>query len=198
MRRSARRASGERMTSEAHVKRAARIVLGGGVVAYPTEAVYGLGCLPDDRDAVERILSIKGRAWRKGLLLIGADLRQLTRFAVLDGSPCLDEILGSWPGPHTWVLPATAAAPAWITGGRDSIAVRLTAHPLASALCARAGSALVSTSANFSRRPPTKRVLDVRRALGAEVDYILPGAVGDLLQPTPIRDGRDGSILRSG
>ncbi|MBN1241046.1 MAG: L-threonylcarbamoyladenylate synthase [Gammaproteobacteria bacterium] len=186
------------MTARLHVERAARIVLAGGVVAYPTEAVFGLGCLPEDRAAVERILAIKGRSWRKGLLLIGSDLEQLTRFAILDGSPCREEILQSWPGPNTWVLRATPAAPDWITGGRDSVGVRLTAHPIARALCARVGSALVSTSANFSRRRPATRALGVRRALGTGVDYVLPGAVGDLPTPTRIRDGRSGRTLRPG
>lgn len=185
------------MTTKLHVERAAREILAGGVVAYPTEAVFGLGCLPEDRSAVERILAIKRRSWRKGLLLIGADIEHLTRFAVLEGSPCLAEILAGWPGPHTWILPATKAAPSWITGGGDGIGVRLTAHPVARALCERVGGALVSTSANVSRRPPIRHALGVRRALGAELDYVLPGAVGELARPTPIRDGRSGAVLRS-
>lgn len=186
------------MTSRLHIARAARTVRAGGVVAYPTEAVFGLGCLPEERAAVDRILDLKGRSWRKGLLLIGASLEQLQRFAVLEASPCLLEILQSWPGPSTWVLPATAAAPPWITGGRDSIAVRFTAHPVAQALCRCVGSALVSTSANVTRRRPATRTLGVRRALGRRVDYVLPGEVGDLPGPTPIRDGRSGKILRPG
>src|SRR5690606_11733960 len=185
------------MTSDLHVRRAARVVRSGGLVAYPTEAVVGIGCLPRHRPAVERLLPIKQRSWRKGLLLIGADLAQLTRYAVLDGSPYLDEILAGWPGPYAWVLPATPAAPPWITGGRDSIAVRLTEHPVARALCSAAAPALVSTRANVSRRPPARHALGVRRALGARVDYVLPGAVGDLAKPTPIRDGRTGGTVRA-
>lgn len=185
------------MPSELHVSRAARSILAGGVVAYPTESVYGLGCLPESRTAVERVLAIKRRSWRKGLLLIGAELEHLERYAELSESPYLSEILSSWPGPYTWVLPATAATPSWITGGRRSVAVRLTDHPVAGALCARVGGALVSTSANLSRHPPPKSLLRVRRDLGDSLDYVLPGPLGDLPRPTVIRDGRTGRVLRA-
>jgi L-threonylcarbamoyladenylate synthase len=180
-----------------HVSRAARVVLAGGVIAYPTEAVFGLGCLPENRAAVERVLAIKRRSWRKGLLLIGAELAQLERFAVLPPEPRLSEVLASWPGPVTWVLPARPHAPSWITGGRDSVAVRLTDHALARDLCLGIGRALISTSANVSRRPPLRDVRVLRRELGAKVDYVLAGALGGLAKPTVIKDGRTGKILRS-
>ncbi|HEX7079792.1 MAG TPA: L-threonylcarbamoyladenylate synthase [Gammaproteobacteria bacterium] len=178
------------------VKRAARCVRAGGVVAYPTEAVYGIGCLPDDAEAVRRVLRIKRRSWRKGVLLVGANVEQLARYAVIDASPHLEEILASWPGPHTWVLPARRRTPAWITGGRRTVAVRLTAHSISRALCCRAGSALVSTSANRSGRPPLRSALAVRRALGAELDDVLDGPLGGLSSPTTIRDGMTGRVLR--
>ena len=180
-----------------HVSRAARVVLAGGVIAYPTEAVFGLGCLPENHDAVERVLAIKRRSWRKGLLLIGAELAQLERFVVLPTEPRLSEILASWPGPVTWVLPALPHVPTWISGGRDSVAVRLTDHPLARELCAATGHALVSTSANVSRRSPLRDVRVLRRELGTKVDYVLAGALGGLAKPTVIKDGRTGEILRA-
>lgn len=186
------------MTSRVHVARAARVVLAGGVIAYPTEAVFGLGCLPGNRAAVERVLAIKRRSWRKGLLLIGAELAQLEPFVVLPSEPRLGAILASWPGPVTWVLQARPHVPSWISGGRDSVAVRLTDHPLARELCAAARSALVSTSANVSRRPPLRDLRVLRRELGREVDYVLAGALGGLARPTVIKDGRTGKILRSG
>jgi L-threonylcarbamoyladenylate synthase len=94
------------------------------------------------------------------------------------------------------VLPARPRAPSWISGGRDSVAVRLTGHPLARALCAAAGHALVSTSANVSRRPPLRDLRVLRRELGLEVDYVLAGALGGLSKPTVIKDGRSGETLR--
>ena len=177
-------------------ERAARCVARGGVVAYPTEAVFGLGCLADAPAAVARILAIKRRSWRKGVLLIGASLEQIDRWAVLEASPLLDVILAGWPGPHTWVLPARPRTPACVTGGRPSVAVRVTAHPVAAALCLRAGSALVSTSANAAGRPPLRQATAVRRSLGRVLDEVLAGPIGELAAPTPIRDGMTGRALR--
>jgi L-threonylcarbamoyladenylate synthase len=178
------------------LRHAARIVRGGGVIAYPTEAVFGLGCLPRERRAVMRVLAIKRRSWRKGLILIGANLAQLERYVVLPPEPRRSDVLVSWPGPSTWVLDARPDAPRWITGGRASVAVRVTAHPLARELCNAVGDALVSTSANMSRRPPHRRLLRLRTDLGRQLDYILAGPLGGLAAPTTIRDGRSGKTLR--
>jgi L-threonylcarbamoyladenylate synthase len=184
------------VTSRLRVGRAAQIVRSGGVIAYPTEAVFGLGCLPRNRRAVLRLLAIKRRSWRKGLILIGADLAQLERYVILPPEPQRSRVLATWPGPHTWVLEAQPDAPRWITGGRASMAVRMTAHPLAAALCRAVGEALVSTSANVTRRPPHRRLLHLRRDLGRRIDFVLAGPLGDLAAPTPIRDGRSGRALR--
>jgi L-threonylcarbamoyladenylate synthase len=184
------------VTSRFRLACAARVVRGGGVVAYPTEAVFGLGCLPRDAHAVGRILAIKRRSSGKGLILIGADFAQLERYAVLPPEPRRSEVLASWPGPNTWVLDARADTPRWITGAHASVAVRVTAHPLAAALCRAVGDALVSTSANLSRRQPHRSLLKLRRDLGRRVDYVLAGPLGGLAQPTVIRDARSGRTLR--
>ena len=184
------------MTTRLRVARAARIVRSGGVIAYPTEAVYGLGCLPRDARAVRRLLAIKRRSFRKGLILIGADFAQLARYVVLPPEPRRSEVLASWPGPHTWVLDARGDVPHWITGVQRSVAVRVTAHPLAAALCRAVGEALVSTSANVSRRPPHRSLLKLRRDLGRRVDYVLAGPLGGLARPTVIRDARSGRFVR--
>jgi L-threonylcarbamoyladenylate synthase len=96
------------------------------------------------------------------------------------------------------VLPARRGVPALLTGGRTTLAVRVTDHALARRLCERARSALVSTSANRSRHPPLRTALAVRRALGRELDFVLAGPLGGLRGPTPIRDGRTGAYLRHG
>ncbi len=176
--------------------KAARILLRGGLIAYPTEAVYGLGCLPGERAAVERLLDAKVRSWEKGLTLIAAHLEQLEPLIVLPEGSHAEAVLDSWPGPVTWVLNARRGVPAWLSGGRGTLAVRVTGHPLARALCERTSSPLISTSANRSGRPPLRRGLHVRREFGALVDYVLAGELGELAQPTMIRDGRTGVVLR--
>lgn len=175
---------------------AARALANGGVVAYPTEGVYGLGCLPSDIAAITRILRIKRRSWRKGLALIGASIEQVEALVDLPNDGLREEILSSWPGPMTWSLPARPGVPRLLTGGRPTLAVRVTAHALAAALCERAGSALVSTSANRSGQAPLTTALAVRRTLGAELDFVLGGALGGLDGPTAIRDGITGAYLR--
>ncbi len=178
------------------LERAARTLAAGGLIAYPTEAVYGLGCLPDERRAVERLLRIKRRSWRKGLILIAADIAQLEPLIVLPEGRLREEILASWPGPVTWLLPARRGVPAFLSGGRRTLAVRVTAHPLARQLCTRLAGPIVSTSANRSGRRPLKRALHVRRELGRELDDLLVGPLGSLQRPTTLRDGQTGRTLR--
>jgi L-threonylcarbamoyladenylate synthase len=158
--------------------------------------VYGIGCLPLERDAVLRVLAIKERSWRKGLLLIAASVQQLERYVELPAEPQRSAVLASWPGPATWVLAARAGVPEWLTGGRPTLGVRVTDHALARALCERVGEPLVSTSANISKRPPLKSALLVRRLLGRRLDDVLVGPLGGLAKPTQIRDGATGRVLR--
>ena len=179
------------------LRRAREAILGGGVIAYPTEAVFGFGCDPLNARAVARILAIKQRDAAKGFILIAADISQLEPFMQLDAAMHA-ALLKSWPGPVTWVVPASAGVPEWLSGGRDTLAVRVTAHPVARALCEATGLALVSTSANLSGHPPLRSPLAVRRLLGKHVDYVVPGAVGGLKKPTEIRDARTGKVLRAG
>ena len=183
--------------SRIHLETAARVLHRGGLIAYPTEAVYGLGCLPWERRAVERLLDAKDRSWRKGLSLIAANLEQLKSLVDLPSGPLAEELRLSWPGPVTWVLSARTGIPFWLTGGRDTLAVRVTGHSLAHRLCETAASPLISTSANRSGRPPLRRALHVRREFGSLVDYVLTGELGGLDNPTMIRDGRTGAVLRA-
>ncbi len=168
----------------------------GGVVAYPTEAVYGLGCDPWNENAVRRILAMKQRPEAKGLILIAASLEQLTPFVSLLEPERMEVILATWPGPHTWLLPARPQTPAWLRGAHGTLAVRVTAHPLAAALCRAAGLALVSTSANRAGRHPARTALEVRLRLGKAPDYLLNGTCGGRSQCSSSRDGRSGLLLR--
>jgi len=168
----------------------------GGVIAYPTEAVFGLGCLPHDHDALQRIVHIKRRAASKGLILVAASVEQAMRYVEPLDDERMRAVRASWPGPWTWVLPARAGVDPLITGGRASVAVRVTAHPVAASLCRAVDAALVSTSANRSARPPARTALAVRRAFGRQVDAVVPGRVGNAAAPSTIRDGATGRILR--
>ena len=185
------------VVSRIHLEEAARILHRGGLIAYPTEAVYGLGCLPWERRAVERLLEVKNRSWRKGLSLIAASLEQLEPLVEFPTGALAEELRLSWPGPFTWVLNARPGIPYWLTGGRDTLAVRVTGHALSRRLCEAAASPLISTSANRSGRPPLRRILHVRREFGAGVDYVLAGELGGPGNPTMIRDGLTGAVLRT-
>ena len=178
------------------LRQAARALRAGGIVAYPTEAVFGLGCDPLDPVATERLLELKGRAVHKGLILVGADYRQLAPFVTEPDADRMRRVTGSWPGPHTWVFDAAADAPWWITGGRNTLAVRVTAHPVAAALCRAFGGAIVSTSANRAGMAPARSPLALRRQLPRGIDLILHGGLGGLHQPTTIQDARTGATIR--
>jgi L-threonylcarbamoyladenylate synthase len=168
----------------------------GGVIAYPTEAVYGLGCDPRNQAAFSRLLALKGRPEAKGVILIAADEAQLTPYMAPLPDAILARLRRSWPGPVTWIVPAAVGTPAWLTGGRDTIAVRVTAHPPAAALCRAFGGALVSTSANRSDQPPARTKAELQRIFGDALDMIVPGPLGGLTQPTRICDARTGAIIR--
>ena len=174
----------------------ARTVQSGGVVAYPTEAVYGLGCDPRNELAARRLLALKDRPMHKGLILIAADFAQLAPFLQPLSPADQARLAVTWPGPYTWLIPARPDTPRWLRGRHDTLAVRVTAHPLAAALCRACGHALVSTSANFSGRPPARTALAVRRQLGRTIDALLVGPTGGAAQPTEIRDLRSGQRVR--
>jgi L-threonylcarbamoyladenylate synthase len=139
-------------------------------------------------------LRIKRRPVQKGLILIAAGVEQLAPY--VDDIPAA--VLATWPGPHTWLLQPRNGVPGWITGHHPRIAVRVTAHKQAAALCKTVGMAIVSTSANRAGGEPTRRFRDTVRRFKGEVDYILPGRVGDAPAPTPIRDAITGELIRPG
>jgi L-threonylcarbamoyladenylate synthase len=181
-----------------HLRQAARIIHNGGVIAYPTEAVYGLGCDPLNAKAVLHLLALKRRSIDKGLVLIASDRDQLKPFIAPLDSNQIDTLDASWPGPVTWLVPANPNTPQWLKGNHNTIAVRVTAHSLAAALCRELGHALVSTSANLSGTRPARNPLQVHRYFDQQLDGILNGPLGKLAKPTPIQDLCTGRIVRSG
>jgi L-threonylcarbamoyladenylate synthase len=183
------------MASEWQVHRVARLVRAGGVIAYPTEAVWGLGCDPWNAVAVERLLALKGRDPGKGLILVAAALEQFD--FLLDELPerWLDRLASTWPGPHTWLVPHRQRLPAWITGAHETVALRVSDHPLVRRLCEACGP-LVSTSANPAGRPPARSRLRVQQYFAGQLDGVLCGALGGRRNPSTIRDLATAAVVR--
>lgn len=184
------------MPTRLHPDLASRALANAGVVAYPTEAVWGLGCEPLNRHAFARLATLKNRPLNKGVILIASEFAQLESYLASLPKAKLKPALDSWPGPNTWLMPVAAWVPEYLTGGRDTLAVRVTAHPVAATLCRAYGGPIVSTSANISGRPPARSALQVRRMFGSRLDYLLPGETGGLARPTVIRDVVSGEVLR--
>ncbi len=178
---------------------AAALMHRGGVLAYPTEAVFGLGCDPHNVGAFERLFALKQRPPTQGVLLIAADFAQVERYIALDQVPddIMRQVQASWPGPNTWIFPRSPAVPAWIAGAHSGIALRVTAHPPAAALSRAFGGALVSTSANPHGQPPARAAAAVEAFFGQSLDGLLDAPLGGQASPTVIRDALSGTIVRS-
>jgi L-threonylcarbamoyladenylate synthase len=173
-----------------------RALRGGGVIAYPTEAVFGIGCEPLNPEAVRRVLRLKARSWTKGLILVAADFWQLEPYLAPVPPALAERALGTWPGAVTWLWPATPRVPVWVRGCHRQVAVRISAHPLVRALCLAYGGALISTSANHAGAPPARDALSARARFGAGLDALLPGTVGGALRPSEIRDLCSAQVMR--
>ncbi|MBA4502936.1 L-threonylcarbamoyladenylate synthase [Marinobacterium marinum] len=180
------------------LKEAVRCIKGGGIIAYPTEAVWGLGCDPYNRQAVQRLLDLKRRPEHKGLILVAADEAQIAPLlAPLSRKQrqCLSE---TWPGPNTWLLPdPQGLIPHWVKGCHSQVAVRISAHPLVQALCRAYGGPLISTSANRSTSDPARSKLKVSAYFGSSLDFILPGELGGSDKPSVIRNIIDMKTIRA-
>jgi len=179
-----------------HIREAVRQLAAGGVIAYPTETVYGLGCDPFNAAAVLRLLDLKQRNIKQGVILIASDFAQLEPLLLPLSAAVRNRIMGTWPVPVTWTLPCLPETPVWLRGRHESLAVRVTSHPLAHALCVSWNGPLVSTSANRHGKPPATSAHGVRMAFDAGLDYILHGPLYGTGIPSEIRDGITGRVLR--
>lgn len=178
------------------MKLVAQRILAGDVIAYPTEGVWGLGCLPENEEAVARILALKQRSWEQGLILAAASIEQFDDY--LEGITAEERstLESAWPGPVTFVVPDNGTAPLWIRGKHDSVALRVSAHPVVSAICNQLGGPIVSTSANPSNRAPATSPLRLRQYFPEGVDYVVPGELGGAAGASEIRLLRTGEIIR--
>ena len=177
------------------IARAADVLLRGGVIAYPTEGVFGLGCLPDHPLALFRLLNIKQRDAAKGLILIAARAEQFDGYIDLPDGMALPEPDPTYP--VTWIVPPAAGINPVLSGEHGTLAVRLTTNPVARALCEAVDAPLVSTSANLSGKPTARNRYVLRRQFAGVVDYIVPGDCGPASGPSEIRDMKSGKVLRA-
>ena len=169
-----------------------------GVIAYPTEAVWGLGCDPFSYSAVAKILHLKRRPEHKGLILIACDWRQLAPYTQGLTSAQLARLQQTQSKPVTWLIPHNGSAPEWIVGDHDTLAVRVTGHPVAASLCELFDGPIVSTSANPQGLPEATNALKVRGYFGRNLDAITSGTTGSASAPSEIRHLLNGKVIRKG
>lgn len=180
------------------IRRAVDYIQQGGVIAYPTEAVWGLGCDPYDEAAVRKLLALKKRPVEKGLILVASEVDQVEPLLQNLSSEQRQRVIDSWPGPNTWLLPdPEGLIPEWIKGDHSSVAVRVSDHPLVCALCDRFGGLLVSTSANPAACEPALTKTKVNAYFGQRLDFVLAGELGGRKSPSVIRDAVSLDTLRS-
>lgn len=178
------------------IEHATEVLIAGGVIAYPTEYCFGLGCDPRNNAAVEKLLAIKRRKAEQGVILIAANLEQVGLYADLAALPKLEHVTSSWPGPNTWLLPALSSVPSNIRGRHTSVAMRIPAHQCCLDLLISYGHPIVSTSANRSGEKEHLSADSVRRDIGVECDFIIDAPVGGALRASVIRDALTGKTLR--
>ena len=179
------------------IPQAIGILKQGGVIAYPTEAIFGLGCDPDNDQAIQQILDLKLRPADKGLIIIASEVTQLKAYVDKLTDQQWQQAIITWPGPITWLMPAHPSVSNMLTGKHDTIAVRVTQHPIAKALCEQYGKPIVSTSANKSNEQPALSAKDVYDQFDGLVNCIVDGEVDTQSTPSEIRDLLSNKVIRS-
>lgn len=168
----------------------------GGLIAYPTEYCYGLGCNPRNRRAVQKLLKLKQRPQHKGLILIAGKFRQIAPYLQTLNANEQDILRRDGAQAITYLMPAKPNVPRWLRGAHATLAVRITAHAQAAALCNALNMALVSTSANYSGYHPARTAKQCHKLFGSKV-LVLPGKVGQRKKSSTIRAWASGKIIRN-
>jgi len=174
-----------------------RILFHEGVIAYPTEGVWGLGCLPASLSAITRILAIKQRSWEQGLILVASSVDQFLPY--LEGLPAKCRVTLDTPAPEpvTYLVPDNGFCPLWIKGRHSTVALRVSTHPIVKRICQGVNSPIVSTSANPSGRLPAKTSLQVRRYFSQSIDLIVPGDLGGSKGASEVRNLLTNEVVRA-
>lgn len=175
---------------------AIEILKSGGLIAYPTEGVFGIGCDPQNENALARVIAIKQRDAAKGLILVADQLAHLDTFVQPFTVDEQKRIAPTWPGPVTWVVRARTGVSSLLTGGRNTLAVRVSDHPVVQAICNGFGGAIVSTSANLSGQSECLSAAQTRTELGNKIDLVVDAAIGNHKGASSIRDAATGKLLR--
>lgn len=178
------------------IQQAMQTIQSGGLLVYPTEAVFGIGCDYRNEAAVMRLLEAKKRDVAKGLILVASHIQHILPLIKFSDQNDLARALKTWPGHHTWVFEATSSVPSWITGMHGSVAVRVSAHPHVKALCDGLNQAIVSTSANRSGFDAATTVEQAEKQLGGVVDCYWDQPLGSNKAPSSIRLASTGEVLR--
>lgn len=169
----------------------------GAVIAYPTEGVWGLGCLPEYEASVKRILQLKNRSWKHGLILVGSDIDMLLPYAANLSDREMKILRSSWPGAVTFLVQKSSQVTGLVSGDSDKVALRVSDHAVVSGLCRYVGGPIISTSANLSGRPAATSQLRLRQYFPRGIDYIFPGELGGNEGASEIRDLHTGEVLRA-
>ena len=183
------------------IEEAVKVLHQGGVIAYPTEAVYGLGCDPENILAIKKILALKQRDKEKGLILVAASFEQLQPYLQTLEKNIEEKIHASWlkPGsvPVTWLVPAKKDVSEYLKGQFDTLAVRVSHHPVVKKLCTRFEGAIVSTSANIASQEAARTAAEVKAIFNEKLDLIIEGETDVNLRPSEIRDALTDQVIRS-
>jgi L-threonylcarbamoyladenylate synthase len=179
------------------ISKAVDVLKAGGIIAYPTEGVWGIGCDPWNKTAFDKILTLKKRSIEKGVILIAGHTTQVEPLLAQLKASQKATLYATWPGPYTWIIPCEEnTIPKWISGNYHTVALRVSDHPIVQALCQQMGSPIVSTSANITDEPPAQTEQEVRAYFKDGIDFILPGQLGGRTSPSFIYDAQTGERLR--
>ncbi|TBR41553.1 tRNA threonylcarbamoyladenosine biosynthesis protein RimN [Marinomonas agarivorans] len=174
----------------------ADVLRNGGIIAYPTEAVWGLGCDPFNEEAVKKLLTLKSRPIEKGMILVAGTAQQLQPWCAELPDELAQKLLTPCQSPTTWLVEDEHIAPTWIRGKFTSTAIRLSQHEGVQALCQAFGGVIVSTSANPSEQEPARTLPEVQAYFSEQIDGIFLGELGAATQPSQIKNLRDDSLIR--
>jgi L-threonylcarbamoyladenylate synthase len=178
------------------LERCAKILHSGGVIGYPTEYCFGIGCDPDNHNAINKLLRLKRRDWRKGLILVADNYSRFNRYLALSWSAVEQQTKPTWPGHTTWLIPARPEASPWLRGQHTTLAVRVSGHRHVRLLSRSFGRALVSTSANSAGQQPVRSAKQLMALFGNALDYIVDARVGGEFAPSAIIRLSDNRVIR--